>query len=191
MRSSVISLESLRAQLTTSNDDNISCTVVQYGSYQAQEGALFSQTLSPNSSILYNDAVTIVSFSHQAFLLDVILGSVAVCVTIVALLICITTIPLKIHTDNEDCQSEESSKDAEWSEGLHSDIVSSHGYHDECEVINDMLSSLSVITNEDNAGIESVFYCVEGCFVLHNMDKCSHQQLNSSSVRPNDSRTHC
>ena len=101
-------------------------------------------------SYLYHDGITIVSFSHRhhTLLVDVILGSVALGVTIVALLICITTLPLKIVTDNEECESQESSKDAEMSEG--SDIVSSQGYHDECEVINDMLSSLAMITNDDD-----------------------------------------
>ena len=185
----MIAVDSLRAQFT-SPDDNISCSVVQYGASQ-DGGALHTQTFYTNVSFLFNDGVRIVSYHHdQPFLLDVILGSVAVCVTIVGLLICITTIPLKIATDNEtDCESDESSK--EWSDIVSSDIIGSNGFQDDCEVINDMLSSLSMITNEavDNAGIESVFYCVEGCFVLHNMDKCTHQQRNS--IRSDDSNAHC
>ena len=58
-------------------------------------------------------------------------------------------------------------------------------YSDDCDVINEIVQSINFnyslyanegIMNPDdtNLGIESVFYCSEGCFVINNLD-CQHR----------------
>ena len=153
----------------------ISCSVVQLSS----QGATVShQTITKNISSLLQSSSVFNNANQQQFLTDLLVHVLVVIIIFIGLVICWSTIRSSSSSaSNISFQSR--NVDIATIDDCYN--IQTEYFNDDCEVFNDMMNSLDTIadvvhSNEvNNVGVDSVFYCVEGCFVPQNHVQCHHQ----------------